>query len=133
MKPTKTLLLPVIAICWIIATITYCANAQAQALAAGPPTNIVTLSWSPPATSTVPYVYEVHQTTTLATNAVWTVIAANIPSNITFLQLQIDKDVKYWKVRSVNSTNSVWVSDFSNTASTLWPGQGGSLAVRLGP
>ena len=121
----KSLLFPLIAITWIIATITYCANA------AGPATNVVTLHWTGPTNSEVPFVYEVHQSL-LVTNGPWVVIAANIPSAQTNLTLNIDRDTKFWKVRCVNATNSAWFSDFSNTASTLWPGQGGNLGIRLG-
>jgi hypothetical protein len=104
-----------------------------QAQAAGPATNVVTLFWTaaPPTSPAVPFFYEVHQSTNLALN-VWTVIA-NVPSNTLQFSLSVDKDMKSFKVRTVNSTNSIWVGDFSNVASTAWPGTGGNLAIRLGP
>jgi len=126
MKP-KSILLPFIAICWIIATITYCANAQA----AGPATNTVTLVWVAPTNSPVPFTYELHQSLSLV-NPVWTVVAANIPATQTNLSLTIDRDLKYWKLRCINATNTAWTSDFSNVASTLWPTSGGNLSIRLG-
>lgn len=101
--------------------------------AAGPATNVVTLVWEAPTNSPVPFVYEMQQTLSLSGNPVWTTIAANIPSTQTNLTLTIDKDLKFFRVRCVNATNSAWASDFSNTASTLWPGQGGNLGIRLGP
>ncbi len=107
---------------------------NAQSLFAGPATNQVTLAWTAPTNSPVPYVYEVQQSADVAVPIiVWTVIAQNIPSTQTTLSLNIDRTTKYWRVRSVNQTNASWSSDFSNVASTLWPGQGGNLSVRLGP
>ncbi len=109
-------------------------NLEAQTQAAGPATNQVTLVWTAPTNSPVPYVYEVQQSSDVAVPIiVWTVIANNVPSNQTTLTLNIDRSSKYWRVRSLNATNAAWSSDFSNVASTLWPGQGGNLSVRLGP
>jgi len=115
-----------VAVCWILAVLTLAAKA------AGPATNTVTLYWTAPTNSPVPFVYEVHQTLSL-TAPVWTVVAANIPSTTTNQVLNIDRDFKAWKVRCVNATNSAWVSDFSNVASTAWPSAGGNLGIRLGP
>ncbi len=128
MKPTKYILL--LSACLIISG--SISHAQLQAVG-GPATNVVTLSWDAPTNSTVPYTYQVHQATSLDTNAQWVIIAANIPSNITFLKLNVDKEFKAFKVRNVNQTNVTWVGDFSNVASTAWPEAGGNLAIRLGP
>ena len=116
------------AICFILAMLTLAAKAQA----AGPATNLVTLTWTAPTNNSVPYVYEVQQATSI-TVPNWLTLAQNIPSNILFLTLSVDRDMKWFRIRSVNSTNSIWVSDFSNVASTAWPGQGGNLSIRLGP
>lgn len=116
------------AICFILAMLTLAAKAQA----AGPATNVVTLTWTAPTNNTVPFVYEMQQTLSLTTPA-WVTIAANIPSNVVFLTLNVDRDMKFFRMRSVNSTNSAWVSDFSNVASTAWPAPGGNLGIRLGP
>ncbi len=101
-----------------------------SARAAGPATNVVTLVWTAPTNSTVPFVYEVQQSSDLI---LWTVIAPSVPSGTTNMTLQVDKDLKCWRVRSVNATNSAWASDFSNVASTLWPAAGGNLSIQLGP
>ncbi len=98
--------------------------------AAGPATNVVTLVWTAPTNSTVPFVYEVQQSSDLI---LWAVIAPSVPSGTTNMTLQVDKDLKCWRVRSVNATNSAWASDFSNVASTLWPAAGGNLSIQLGP
>ena len=116
------------AICFILAILTLAAKAQA----AGPATNVVTLTWTAATNTTIPTVYEVHQTLSLTTPA-WVVIAANIPSTTTNLTLSTDRDFKAFKVRSVNATNSAWTSDFSNVATTAWPSPGGNLGIRLGP
>lgn len=104
-----------------------------KAQAAGPATNVITLTWTaaPPTSPPVPFFYEIHQSTNLALN-VWTVIA-NVASTTLQYTASVDKDMKSFKVRTVNSTNSIWVGDFSNVVSTAWPGTGGNLAIRLGP
>lgn len=102
-----------------------------DATVAEPATNVVTLAWRAPV-QMVPTVYEVQQTLSLV-NPVWTVIAANIPATTTNLTLTIDRDLKFWRVRTLNATNSAWASDFSNVAHTLWPNPSDSLSIRLGP
>ena len=104
----------------------------AKAQAAGPATNVITLTWTAPTNSSVPFVYEVQQATSI-TIPNWGTVANNIPATTLFLTLTVDKDMKWFRVRAVNQTNSIWTSDFSNVASTAWPGQGGSLSIRLGP
>ena len=126
MKPKSILLLVIAATCLFISGV------MTHAQAAGPATNQVTLVWNAPTNSPVPYVYEVNQTLSLSGTPVWTVVAANIPSTTTNQTLMIDRDFKAWKVRCVNATNTAWVSDFSNVATTLWPSSGGNLSVRLG-
>jgi hypothetical protein len=115
-----------IAVLFITVALAYCARA------AGAATNVVTLVWDAPTNSPVPFVYEVQQALSL-TAPVWTTVAANIPSTQTNLQLTIDRDLKFWRMRSVNATNTAWVSDFSNVASTLWPPWSDGLRIRLGP
>ena len=114
------------AVLFIIVACAYCAKA------AGTTTNVVTLAWSPPVSSPVPYVYEMEQSLSLV-NPVWTTIAANIPSSQTNLTLTVDKDTKFWRICAVNATNTAWKSDFSNVASTLWPSPSDKLSIRLGP
>ena len=116
------------AVCWILAVLTLAARAQA----AGPATNVITLTWTAPTNSAVPFVYEVQQATSI-TIPNWGTVANNIPATTLFLTLNVDKDMKWFRVRAVNQTNSIWTSDFSNVASTAWPGQGGNLSIRLGP
>lgn len=134
MKPTNTKWYTIAAICFILAVLVITARSADTQTTAGPATNQVTLTWTAPFTNYVPYVYEVQMTTSMNTNnQPWSTIAQNIPSNVTFLTITVDKEQKYFRVRSVNSTNASWTSDFSNVAQTLWPGQGGNLAIRLGP
>ena len=117
------------AICFILAILTVAAKAQA----AGPATNVVTLTWTAPTNSGgVPFVYEVQQTASITVPS-WITVGNNIPSTTLFFTISVDRDMKWFRVRSVNQTNSIWVSDFSNVASTAWPGQGGNLSIRLGP
>jgi len=117
------------AVLFILAILTLAAKAQA----AGVATNVVTLTWTASTNTSIPTVYEVHQTLSLATPT-WVVIAGNIPSTTTNLTVSnIDRDFKAWKVRAVNATNSTWTSDFSNVATTAWPSPGGNLGIRLGP
>jgi len=124
MKPTKNKYLVIAAVYWIAATITYCV------VASGPATNVVTLTWIGPTNSPVPYVFEVQQSL-LNTNS-WTSFSPYLPSTTTNLTLSIDRDLKFWRVRALNATNNAWATDFSNVASTLWPGQGDGLSIRLG-
>jgi len=121
LKPKNGFLI-IAAVFWILACIVFCANA------AGPATNVVTLSWVQEFQVT-PYFAEVHQSTNLVN---WIVIT-NVPSTQTNLSLSIDKDLKAWKVRNVNSTNIALVSDFSNVVGTPWPLPAGNLSIRLGP
>ena len=122
MKPTKSILL-LSALCLFLS--------GAVSHAAGPATNVVTLTWDPPTNSPVPYVYEIHQTPSLVLPS-WTVLVT-FPSGATNFTMNIDRDFKAWKIRCVNATNSAWASDFSNVATTLWPSSGGNLGIRLGP
>src|SRR5678815_2314933 len=126
MKSNRWLMIA--AVLFILAILTLAARAQA----AGPATNLVTLTWTAPTNNAVPYVFEVQQANSITVPS-WFTIGNNIPSNILFLTVSVDRDMKWFRVRSVNSTNSIWVSDFSNVASTAWPGQGGNLSIRLGP
>jgi len=116
------------AVLFILAILTLAARAQA----AGPATNIVTLYWTPPPPQQVPYVFELQQSNSI-TNASWFTIANNIPSNVFAFSVSVDRDMKWFRMRLVNATNSIWTGDFGNTASTAWPGQGGTLSIRLGP
>ena len=97
--------------------------------AAIPATNVVTLVWTAPVANGVPFLYEMHQSTDLIA---WSVIASNIPPATTNITLNVDKVQKFWKIRSVCSTNTAWVSDFSNVAQTIWPPQSDLLSIRLG-
>ena len=115
------------AICFILAILTLAARAQA----AGPATNVVTLMWTAPTNSPVPYMYEIQQSS-LNTNS-WLTLIAALPGTATNFTMVADKELKFFRIRAINATNSAWASDFSNTASTLWPGQGGNLGIRLGP
>ncbi len=102
-----------------------------HAQAAGPATNNVTLFWTALVNPTAPYVFEVQQSN-LNTNS-WVTIANNLPSTTLALTLQVDKDpARYWRVRAVNATNSLWTTDFSNLVSPGWPGLIGTLGIRPG-
>lgn len=99
----------------------------------GQPTNKVTLGWTPPLDLSIPMVYELEQTVSLAAPN-WVIIASNIPSSTTnYLVTNLNKAFYAWRIRSVNATNSAWKTDFSNTATTLWPGRGGQLTATLTP
>jgi len=115
------------AVCFILAILTVAAKAQA----AGPATNVVTLTWTAPTNSPVPFVYEIQQSSLNTNN--WLTLIASVAGNATNFTMVVDKDLKFFRIRAVNATNSAWFSDYSNTASTLWPGQGGNLGIRLGP
>jgi hypothetical protein len=116
-----------VAVCFILAVLTVAAKAQA----AGAVTNVVTLTWTGPTNSSVPYVYEIQQSSLNTNN--WLTLIANVQSSSSNFTMVVDKELKFFRIRAVNATNSAWFSDFSNTASTLWPGQGGNLGIRLGP
>ena len=110
----------------------FLAGYAARAQAAGPATNVVTLYWTASVPNGVPYVYEIQQSLSI-TNQVWTTIAANVPSSVLSLSLNVDRDMKYFRMRTVNATNSQWVGDFSNVANTSWPPVGGNFGIRQGP
>ncbi len=123
MKSNKWLIIA--GVCFILAMLTLAVKA------AGPATNVVTLVWDAPVNSPVPYVYEIQQSSLNTNN--WLTLVSNIPGTATNFTMTIDKDLKFFRIRAMNSTNATWFSDFSNVASTLWPSSGGNLGIRLGP
>ena len=124
MKP-KSLLFPLIAITWIIATITYCANA------AGPATNVITIYWKPPVGETLPIGYKLYSSTNAAQPLPWTVVATQTQTNFV---MSVTKEPRlFFYVTAYNLTNSTWgESDPSNVDMTKWPFHGDDLGVRQG-
>lgn len=97
----------------------------------GQATNSLRLEWTPPPYDGIPYYFEVLQTTNpYLTN--WIVVRSNIPSETPYHPVVVDVAFKAWKVRCVNATNSVYKSDFSNVATTAWPGRGNNLKIVKG-
>ena len=110
------------------------AGAVASAQGASPATNIVTVFWSAPVTSPVPYLFRVYSNTNALAPKPWPVLT-NLTSSgqISLTFLTAKAPMTFFYVTSYNATNAAWESDPSNVVSTLWPVQGDFLQIRLGP
>lgn len=114
----------ILALTFIISAVAYCA------LAAGSPST-VTLGWDP-IVSSIPCTVRLYGSTNAAAPRPWTVLT-NVPSTDTNVIIAVSKQpVMFFYATAVNATNSIWESDPSNVAQTLWPNQGGALSIAPG-